>query len=80
MEPCARNMRTTGAVRVRPTDHQSRVRATCGPQKPCNAKRGPGTSASEDQGRVRPQSHKISTSLVLLQVLIRVRVTELVAL
>ena len=37
------------------------------------SERGPGTSASEDQGQVRPQSHKINTSLVLLQVLIRVR-------
>ena len=32
------------------------------------------TSASEDQGRARPQSHKINTSWVVLQVLIRVRV------
>ena len=28
----------------------SRVHETGGPQKPCEAKRGPGTSASEDQG------------------------------
>ena len=27
------------------------MRATCGPQKPCKAKRGPGTSASEALGR-----------------------------
>ena len=58
MEPCARDMRTTGAVRVRPTDHYSRVRATCKPQKPCKAERGPRTSDSEDRGRARLCNHR----------------------
>ena len=31
----ARDLRTTGAVRVRHADHWGRVRATCGPQMPC---------------------------------------------
>ena len=52
-ELCARDMRTTRAVCVRPADHRSHTRATCGPLEPC-ARNMRTTGAV----RARPGDHK----------------------
>ena len=80
-ELCVRNLRSTGAMGAPHVDHWCPVRATSGPREP---KRGPWPSDATECSISGSCGHKTplkalkivksSTSSVLLQILIRVRV------
>ena len=76
--PCACDLWTTRAVCVRPADHRSLARPSEATKPQDHMTTGLQPSEAITRSWSNKINHKINTSSVLLQVLIRVRVTELV--